>query len=317
MISSSNANNNNTDQNHMMISDSAANTANTNRGMDLGHSNDGEEGNTGNHHNTSSAKWNDEDTCESSTRKKRKAKTVSSSPPPRKKTALSSSSIITGAGMQLSGNDIMTSATAVNIDDCSTNIKKNTIHNHDHSDDDGDDENDEQRHDYDDFHYYDKGTCQISTKHPTTTKNSPVVSAINHNNNNNNNNKRERIKSTCTVSARMKQVVDQMISCTQEQYDIDIQQTTIFAFKSQQSEIVSCFLEEMRRENGALMQNKEALLRLVDEAYERRRNQNLFIFTHHHNHTTNNNNAATTTSTGLRRSNTTALPISSAGNYYD
>lgn len=81
--------------------------------------------------------------------------------------------------------------------------------------------------------------------------------------------KRERIKATCTVSARMKQVVDQMISCTQEQYNTAIQLTTVFAFKSHQSEIVSCFLEEMRRENGALMNNKTALLHLVDEAYER------------------------------------------------
>jgi hypothetical protein len=81
--------------------------------------------------------------------------------------------------------------------------------------------------------------------------------------------KRERVKATCTVSARMRQVVDQMVSCTPEQYSTAIQLTTVFAFKSQQSEIVSCFLEEMRRENGALMNNKQALLQLVDEAYER------------------------------------------------
>jgi hypothetical protein len=92
--------------------------------------------------------------------------------------------------------------------------------------------------------------------------------------------KRERVKTTCTVSARMKQVVDQMIACTQEQYNVSIQQTTIFSFKSLQSEIVSCFLEDMRRENGALMQNKDALLKLVDEAYQQ--NQNLIMFHHYH-----------------------------------
>ena len=81
--------------------------------------------------------------------------------------------------------------------------------------------------------------------------------------------KRERVKTTCTVSARMKQVVEQMILCTKEQYDIAMQQTTIFAFKSLQSVIVSCFLEEMRRENPPLMQNKAALLQLIDDAYER------------------------------------------------
>ncbi len=81
--------------------------------------------------------------------------------------------------------------------------------------------------------------------------------------------KRERVKSTCTVSARMKQVVGQMVLCSQEEYNIAMQQTTIFAFKSIQSEIVSCFLEEMRRENAPLMQNKTGLLQLVDDAYER------------------------------------------------
>lgn len=84
--------------------------------------------------------------------------------------------------------------------------------------------------------------------------------------------KRERVKTTCTVSSRMKQVVDQMIACTKEEYMIAIQQTTIFAFKTHQSEIVSCFLEKMRRENGALMSNKQALLQLVDEAYEQSQN---------------------------------------------
>jgi hypothetical protein len=80
--------------------------------------------------------------------------------------------------------------------------------------------------------------------------------------------KRDRLKATCTVSARMKQVVDQMISCSQEQYNVAIQQTTVFAFKSQQSEIITCFLEEMRRENAPLFQNKEAFLEFIANIYD-------------------------------------------------
>lgn len=80
--------------------------------------------------------------------------------------------------------------------------------------------------------------------------------------------KRDRVKATCTVSARMKQVVDQMIACSQEQYNVAIQQTTVFAFKSQQSEIITCFLEEMRRENAPLFQNKEAFLEFIANIYD-------------------------------------------------
>ena len=99
------------------------------------------------------------------------------------------------------------------------------------------------------------------------TKDDMVLGGEN-NNNNNNNTRRERVKTTCTVSSRMKHVVEQMITCSAEEYMTTIQQTTIFAFKSHQSEIVSCFLEDMRRENSALMNNKQALLQLLDEAYE-------------------------------------------------
>ena len=95
--------------------------------------------------------------------------------------------------------------------------------------------------------------------------------AANNNNNNHHHNhgKRDRAKNTCTVSARMRQVVEQMLSCDPEQYAIAMQQTTIFAFKSQQSELVLSFLQEMRRENGGLYQNKEALLQILSEAYDK------------------------------------------------
>jgi len=80
--------------------------------------------------------------------------------------------------------------------------------------------------------------------------------------------RRERNKPSCTVSARMRQVVDQMKACDQEQYESALQQTTIFTFKSHQSEIILCFLQEMRSENRALFQNKDALLQAISDAYD-------------------------------------------------
>jgi hypothetical protein len=80
---------------------------------------------------------------------------------------------------------------------------------------------------------------------------------------------RDRLKGTCTVSARMRQVVDQMLACDAEHYAMAMQQTTIFAFKSQQSELVLSFLQEMCRENCTLYHNKDALLQLISEAYDK------------------------------------------------
>ena len=86
---------------------------------------------------------------------------------------------------------------------------------------------------------------------------------------------RDRVKNTCTVSARMRQVVEQMLTCDPEQYAAAMQQTTIFAFKSQQSELVLSFLQDMRRENCNLYQNKDALLQLISDAYDK--TQTLFF----------------------------------------
>jgi len=80
--------------------------------------------------------------------------------------------------------------------------------------------------------------------------------------------KKDRPKNTCTVSARMRQVVAQMLLCDAESYKAALHQTTIFAFKSQQSEIIMSFLQEMNRENSALYQNKELLLQTISEAYD-------------------------------------------------
>ena len=81
--------------------------------------------------------------------------------------------------------------------------------------------------------------------------------------------RRDRLKATCTVSARMRQVVEQMIACDSVQYQHALQQTTIFAFKSQQSEIISGFLQEMCRDNFTIYQNKEALMQLISDAYDK------------------------------------------------
>lgn len=59
--------------------------------------------------------------------------------------------------------------------------------------------------------------------------------------------RRDRGKTSCTVSSRMRQVVEQMITCDEEQYQALLQQTTVFVFKSQQSELITCFLEVRRR----------------------------------------------------------------------
>ena len=80
--------------------------------------------------------------------------------------------------------------------------------------------------------------------------------------------RRERGKTSCTVSARMRQVVEQMMSCDEEQYQNALQQTTVFVFKSQQSELITCFLEEMRMENGALFRDKESLMRVLENSYD-------------------------------------------------
>ena len=80
--------------------------------------------------------------------------------------------------------------------------------------------------------------------------------------------KKDRVKNTCTVSARMRQVAEQMLTCDRELHHTALQQITIFTFKSHQNEILSCFLQDMRKENNLLYQNKAAFLQLVGDAYD-------------------------------------------------
>ena len=78
--------------------------------------------------------------------------------------------------------------------------------------------------------------------------------------------KRERTKSINTVAARMKQVVEKMIA---SQKDGETRpQITIFLYKSQQSEIIASFLNEMRKENIHLFHNRQSLQDLIMARYD-------------------------------------------------
>jgi lauroyl/myristoyl acyltransferase len=78
--------------------------------------------------------------------------------------------------------------------------------------------------------------------------------------------KRERTKSINTVAARMKHVVEKMISSQKDGESRP--QVTIFLYKSQQSEIIASFLNEMRKENVNLFNNKTDLMHLIVSRYE-------------------------------------------------
>jgi hypothetical protein len=80
------------------------------------------------------------------------------------------------------------------------------------------------------------------------------------------NEKRERTKSINTVASRMKQVVEKMILSQKE--GESKQQVTIFLYKSQQSEIIASFLNEMRKENLSLFNSKRDLIDLITSRYE-------------------------------------------------
>jgi hypothetical protein len=78
--------------------------------------------------------------------------------------------------------------------------------------------------------------------------------------------RRERSKSVNTVAAKMKQVVERMISA---QKDGDAHpQLTVFLYKSQQSEITNAFLVELQKENAGLFQDRDAFATLVMMHYD-------------------------------------------------
>jgi len=80
------------------------------------------------------------------------------------------------------------------------------------------------------------------------------------------NEKKERIKNTNTIASKMKQVVDKLI---QEQRMQEFKPLlTVFLYKSQQSEIISLFLHEIRKENINLFHDKERLFSLIMSKYD-------------------------------------------------
>jgi hypothetical protein len=78
--------------------------------------------------------------------------------------------------------------------------------------------------------------------------------------------KRERVKSGNTVAARMKQVVEKMIASRKE--GVPHPQITVFLYKSEQSEIIASFLQEMRRENVSLFNSRQLFLELIAARYD-------------------------------------------------
>jgi hypothetical protein len=63
----------------------------------------------------------------------------------------------------------------------------------------------------------------------------------------------------------MKQVVEKMIAAQKE--GIPHPQITVFLYKSEQSEIIASFLQEMRRENSNLFNNRELFMDLITARY--------------------------------------------------
>ena len=78
--------------------------------------------------------------------------------------------------------------------------------------------------------------------------------------------KRERVKSGNTVAARMKQVVEKMIASRRD--GVPHPQVTVFLYKSEQSEIIASFLQEMRRENVSLFNNRQLFMDLLAAKYD-------------------------------------------------
>ena len=78
--------------------------------------------------------------------------------------------------------------------------------------------------------------------------------------------KRERVKSGNTVASRMKQVVEKMIASQKE--GVPHPQITVFLYKSEQSEIIASFLQEMRRENVTLFNDRRLFLDLIASRYD-------------------------------------------------
>jgi hypothetical protein len=77
---------------------------------------------------------------------------------------------------------------------------------------------------------------------------------------------REKVKNSNTIASRMKQVVDNLILNQKTQENNPL--LTIFIYKSQQNEIISSFMHEIRKENPILFDDREKFLDLLGQKYD-------------------------------------------------
>jgi len=74
------------------------------------------------------------------------------------------------------------------------------------------------------------------------------------------------LKTNNTIACKMKQVVEKLIQRHKKSECLN--NITIFIYKSQQSEIITSFLQEIKQENKFLFENKEHLLKAIDLKYQ-------------------------------------------------
>lgn len=78
--------------------------------------------------------------------------------------------------------------------------------------------------------------------------------------------KKDRLKNNNTIASKMKQVVDKLIESQKKNETRSL--ITIFLYKSQQSEIISSFLHEMRKENTNLFNDRSQFFTMLMDKYD-------------------------------------------------
>lgn len=73
------------------------------------------------------------------------------------------------------------------------------------------------------------------------------------------------LKTNNTIACKMKQVVEKLIQ--RHKKNECLNNITIFIYKSQQSEIITSFLQEIKQENKSLFENKQHLLKAIEKKY--------------------------------------------------
>jgi len=74
------------------------------------------------------------------------------------------------------------------------------------------------------------------------------------------------LKTNNTIACKMKQVVDKLIQ--RHKRNECWNNITIFIYKSQQSEIITSFLQEIKQENKILFENKHQLMKAIEQKYQ-------------------------------------------------